>query len=123
MPDPIRVHVKSGVVFSGFTLASIRILAALAAVAGRVTFPVTVTCGCESHAPTDPHTLCKAVDVRTVGLTQPQKSELQMRLMGELGKAFTVLYEPNVIVEGVVKRAEHLHIQPVRGTVYDPTEP
>lgn len=48
---------------------------------------LTITAGSDSHGPTDPHTLGRAFDVRTHGLSDDQKEQLLRAVLLDLQEA------------------------------------
>jgi len=101
--------------------------------AGTLQAPLVITCGCEGHGPTDPHTLGHALDVRTDDLTPAQIRAVYVALVEALGRQFTVLWEvaPGATVPPELAdlayvgpvTAPHLHLQVRKGHTFDPAQP
>jgi hypothetical protein len=110
--------------------AGVRILAALDNLSRVLGLDVTVTCGTDSHPPSDVHTAGEAFDVRVKDWTIPVTLKAVTFLKQVLGERFTVLYEcPEPPKEPALAAiaytnpnatGSHLHIQRKRGTVYPP---
>ncbi len=125
---PFGLLVKDGVRFDRIARAGARILGALDTVARTFGRDLTITCACEGHPPTDPHTLGEAYDVRTHDMLN---EEVKLRI---LSSVMELLCEPGEstfhIAGGIASThfwgwlehpgtdAEHLHIQRRRGTAY-----
>lgn len=113
--------------------AGSRILAAFDKATSVLACDLTVTCGSEGHPPTDPHTLGNAMDLSIHALSTDQIVRLVNFLKTTLGSRFTVLYEvPSLPDDATLKglayvnphaTGPHIHVQPVRGTVYPPVDP
>lgn len=78
------VRVKPGVTFSTIAPAGFRMLQAIECAARRLSLDLTITSACdgEHSGPNDPHHRGEAYDVRTRGLTEPQKDELVATIIG-----------------------------------------
>lgn len=110
--------------------AGFRILAALDGATKVMGQDLWLTCGCEGHPPTDPHTLGEAFDLSVQGLSPARVVKLRDLLLQTLGMRFTVLYEvphtPNdVTLAGIAyvnpdATGPHIHIQRAKGTTYPP---
>jgi hypothetical protein len=109
------------------TPAGIRMVSALDSAAQRFKADIVVTCGREAHPPTDPHSLGKALDVRTLGWPEMRIVSVYNHLQEQLGPDFTVLYEvkvkPNGVRGGIAyvnpdATAEHFHLQVKKGTTF-----
>lgn len=88
------LHVKPGVDLSRLDPGGCRLLAVVAMAPLALGFSLTITCGNEGHGPDDPHTLGKALDIRTRDLTPLQVLLLLQYLDQQLGTdLFTALYE------------------------------
>lgn len=118
------IRFKPGVKIDGLAPSGVRILAALDGAAQTLKRDLTVTCGREGHAVTDPHTQGAALDVRTKDLPEGTIIALVAALKKTLGTDFTVLYETPDRPLGVLAAlafvnpaalAPHLHIQLRRG--------
>jgi hypothetical protein len=113
------------------TPAWARILAACDQAVRLLGRDLTVTCGREGHAQTDPHTRGSAIDVRTRDLPEATILTLYDFLKAQLGTAFTVLYEvkakPNGVLAAIAyvnpdATAQHLHIQVRKKTTFPETD-
>ena len=132
---PPRLYVKPGVSLNGLDPAGCRILAVVSSAPAALGHDLTITCGLDSHGPTDPHTLGAALDLRPVDLTPTQIITLYKYFAQTLGPDFfTTLYEvPHadvptldpLLVDYVYApsnpTAAHLHLQRRIGTVFTPT--
>ncbi len=107
------------------------ILAALQGLSSVIDLPVEITCACEGHLPTDPHTRGEAYDIRTLTWTLAELKLAKSWLRHTLGDAFTVLYEVpswpadaawRDVVDLVNQNATapHLHVQVKKNTSYPP---
>lgn len=114
------------------TPAGARILAAIAHVAMLLKVTLTVTCGREAHGATNPHTLGRALDLRTKDLSVPMVLRVFSLLRDLLGPHFTVLYEtPTKVRAGLEAIAtpnaratgEHIHVQLKKGLIEIPADP
>ena len=86
--------VRPGVTIDRLAIAGATILGAAARQAARVSFDWEVTCVTGGHPPTDPHTRGEAADFSVQPF--PNASALiaaHAALTGDLGSAYTVLYE------------------------------
>ena len=66
------------------TAAVARLLAAIDRVAENSDFDITVTCGSEDHHITDPHTLGRALDLRSHDFTDAEKRDIMRAILWEL---------------------------------------
>jgi hypothetical protein len=64
-----------------------------------------ITCGCEAHPPSDPHSHGYAVDLRTNHLAAPQAQVVFTCLRQQLDPTYTVLFEDP---QGA---NQHIHLQ------------
>ena len=122
--------VKPGVSFDLVAPAGFRILGALERTCRRLQFSLTITCGCEAHPPTDPHTLGEAYDVRTRDFSLDDKRrilrELMLDLVDDANPIDVVLPVGNGLatvqfygqIEDIGGPNEHLHVQRRRSTTY-----
>ena len=110
----LRIAEGHGVEFQTIKPAGFRILSALDMLAARLPYDLFITSGTDgAHSgPTDPHKTGEAYDVRSHGLTEPQKHEVVAVLTQTLGPRFYAFLEapgtPN----------EHFHVQRAKGTIY-----
>ncbi len=120
--------VKPGVSFAVIAPAGFRLLSALDVTARRLQITLTITCGCDSHPPADPHSTGEAYDVRTHGLTNDQKRQLLKSLMDELATDTHDVPLPASgglgtlhfwgWIENLGLATEHLHCQRRTSTTY-----
>lgn len=120
--------VKPGVSFAVIAPAGFRLLSALDTTARRLKLTLTITCGCDSHPPDDPHSTGEAYDVRTHDLSGADKRRLMKALMDEL--MTDTLDTPTPVSGGFGTRqfwgwiehlgtpTEHLHVQRRNFTTY-----
>ena len=99
------------VYFGEFTPAMRRMLQAIWDVNDEHKYGLVITSANDSvHMRNSRHYSNEALDIRTHNLKDPK--EVQTQLKRKLGSRFTVLYEspgtPNA----------HIHIQPIKGSVY-----
>ncbi len=123
------IRVKPGVQFSVIAPAGFRLLAALDTTARRLAVDLTITCGSDSHPPTDPHSTGEAYDVRTHDFTDDQKQAILRELLLELSDG-TPEDAPLAVSDGLGTKGfwgwienpglptEHLHVQRRNRTVY-----
>lgn len=78
------LRLKPSARFDRLEPGGFRILGALDRVVRTLPYDLMVTCGSDSHGPMDPHTLGKACDVRTHGLTGDQKRFVLRAVMLDL---------------------------------------
>ena len=113
--------------------AGFEMLCALVDAASHLGEDLTITCGTDGHAATDPHTLGAAYDV-SVRLFPPTfQQRLILYLRTALGSSFTVLYEcptmptdPGLAAIAYVNPAAtgvHCHLQLKNGMTYPPRPP
>jgi hypothetical protein len=128
------VSIKSDVVkLDPLTSAQVYMLAALADVAVQCATPLEISCAREEHPAEDPHTRGQALDVSVHGFTAPMIQRVYSALRTRLGPAWTVLFETPDPIDGMQEpqllpiatlnraaTARHLHLQPVKGTVWPP---
>lgn len=124
----MTVRVKAGVSFTRIAPAGFRLLAAIEGTARRLQLPLTITCACEGHPATDPHTKGEAYDVRSHTLTAAQQRDVLRDVLLDLGD--DVDDAPIEIGIGVATRRfygqledpgganAHLHFQRRKGTTY-----
>lgn len=124
------VQVKKGVVLHPITPALIRLIGVTDQAVRLLGRDLTITCGREGHAIGDPHTRGEAIDIRTRDLPEGTILTLFNWLKATLGSAWTVLYEVPERPHGVLASicyvnpsasAQHIHVQPRRGTSWPPT--
>ena len=65
-------------------VAGARLLGSIERVVRTWPTDMVVTCGSDSHPPTDPHTHGRAFDLRTHGLTDDQKKTLLTEVLADL---------------------------------------
>lgn len=126
------LRVGQGVKFDHIAPAGFRILAALDGATKVLSADLEITSGTDSHA-AGRHPAGEAYDVSVKGFTVPQVVKVRRFLMQTLGGRFTVLYEtpvrpsdPDLLAIAFVNpdaTGPHLHLQPVKGTVWPPEEP
>lgn len=122
------VRLKPGAKLDGLAAGGFRLLGALDRVARAADFDLTITEGTGAHPPNDPHTLGKACDVRTHGLTEAQKQFVLKAVMLDveegphdapmavsIGWATTKFYGQ---LEHPGQANEHLHFQVRKGVVF-----
>jgi hypothetical protein len=122
------VRVKAGVQFTRIAPAGFRILAALEHAARGLALPLTITCACDGHPASDPHTQGNAYDVRSHGFTAAQKRTVLAEVLLNLSAGEDDA--PIVTGVGLATRGffgqleasdtenEHFHFQKRRGTTY-----
>ena len=122
MPNVVRF--KAGVTLNGLAPAGAEILAAVVGAAHFFKRDITVTCGTDSHPPSDPHTVGAALDVRTSDMPEATIFAFVKWVQKTLGPDFTVLYEVPTKPVGVLAAvayvnhgasAPHCHIQLRKG--------
>ena len=125
------LRVKPGVLFAQIAPAGFRLLGALERAARGVPGDVTITCGTDSHAETDPHTRGEAYDVRTHDLSENDKRYLLREVL--IGVQENVDDAPKDASIGLATRyfygqlehpgeaGEHLHVQIRKGKTWPPT--
>jgi hypothetical protein len=124
-----HVVVKSDVSFARIAPAGFRLLGAIELTARRFGAVLMITCGCEAHPPTDPHSLGEAYDVRTHTLPDEQKVLVLKAILIDAG-GDTPADVPVAAAGGFAtahfwgwiespgQPTEHLHVQRRHGTVY-----
>jgi hypothetical protein len=127
------VRVKPGVVFTTIAPAGFRLLGAIERAARLTGLELTITSACDgAHSgPADPHHRGEAYDVRTRGLTDPQKDGVVLEILrgcadpGDgpprpVDGAARSLVTPAFFgfVEAPGTPNEHIHVQLRRGRVY-----
>lgn len=122
------ITLKPGVQFTRIAPAGMRLLDALKATSRTLGLDFVITCACEDHAATNPHTLGEAYDVRTHDFTAAQKRVILRQMLTALqddpedaieetsGGLATAHFFGQLEYEGAPK--EHLHFQRRKGTVY-----
>lgn len=124
-----RLYVKQDVILDGLDPGGCRILSVVALAPLVLGFDQTITCGREGHGPDDPHTLGKALDLRTRGRSPLEIIQMIAYYQQQLGgDFFTTLFEVPVadrptldpaLLEYVYDKsdpaAQHLHLQVRRG--------
>jgi len=125
------VRVKLGVRFDVIAPAGFRLLEAISRTARWMQHDLEITCACEAHAATDPHSLGEGYDLRTHDLPSDEKQALLRRLMMELSDGSEDL--PMAVgiglatcrfygqIEHLSEPNEHLHVQRRRNTQYEVT--
>lgn len=125
-----RLHVKPGVILDGLAPGGCRILVVVAAAVEALGHDQTITNGIEGHPINDPHTRGDALDVKALELTDDEILAQHKYFVGQLGPAFTVLYEcppDDAPIDEPLKSiaylsdgasAPHFHIQVKKGTTY-----
>lgn len=78
------VWFKAGCETSIIAPSGVRILAAIHATAQLLGHDLVVTCGCDSHPASDPHSKGQAFDVRSHDLTAAQKQSVLETMMAQL---------------------------------------
>lgn len=126
------VRFKDGVRLDPMTPALARLLTAVDMTARMQGVDLTVTCGREFHALTDPHTRGAAIDVRVTNLNADKIVTSYHYLRSLLGDLFTVLFEtPHAWTEDAIQKiafvnaaatAPHFHIQVKKDTIYPPQD-
>lgn len=82
------VRVKDlAVLFARIDPAGFRLLGSIDRVSRSLHCDLTITCGTDSHPPSDPHSLGRAYDVRTHDLTADQKDFLVRGVLLDLQEA------------------------------------
>jgi hypothetical protein len=124
------VRVKPGADCSVIAPAGFRLLGALDRTARRLQVDLTITCGCDAHPPTDPHTLGEAYDVRTHGFDPATTVRILRDVMLDLADDDNPMDAPTEVSGGLATMrffgwlehagapTEHLHFQRRQGTVY-----
>lgn len=87
------VRFKPGVTLNGLGSAGVRILAALDDASQFFKRDITVTCGTDSHPPSDPHSEGAALDIRCSDMPEATVFAFVKWMQKTLGPDFTVLYE------------------------------
>jgi hypothetical protein len=128
------LRLKPGAEFRRLDASGFRILGTLDRIARELPYDLTVTCGSDSHPPSDPHTLGRAVDVRTHDLTDEQKLHVLKAVILDL--SVSGLDAPTELPLDVRNQAtrfffgqlenqgdssEHLHFQQRKGVNYPPS--
>ena len=121
------VRVKPGVLFTTIAPAGFRFLSAIDTTARRLGIDLTITCACEAHPPTDPHTTGEAFDVRSHGLRVDQQRAVLRELVLDLSDDADVPIETSGglatrhffgQLEAAGQPHEHFHIQKRQRTTY-----
>jgi hypothetical protein len=132
---PVRgvVRVKPGVTFTTIAPAGFRLLQAIERAARSTGLDLVITSACDGmhSGPADPHHRGEAYDVRTRGLTEPQKDELVRQIIGgcnDPGEVppFPLATTPRScatarffgFVEAPGTVNEHIHVQLRKGRTY-----
>lgn len=115
------------------TPAQVRMLSACEQAAQLFGRDITITAGRDSHGPTDPHTLGRAVDIRTRDWSEGELVALYDALTDTLGPDFYVQVEvpaaptsaalQGIAVVNVDATGSHIHAQVRRGLPTWPPEP
>ena len=110
------VRYKDGVQFTKISPGGFRIIAALDHIAALGTEDITISSACDgAHSgPADPHHRGEALDVRTHGLADKQKT--LDTLKGILGPAFYAFLEDPGLPN------EHIHCQVKKGSIFPPED-
>jgi|SRR6185369_2670830 len=112
------VRVKDGVKFDRISPAGFKMLAVIQNATYIFDRDLTITCGTDSHPPTDPHSRGEAYDLRTIGMSDQVIKELVAYLKTQLGPLFFVQYEtPGV---NLTATAAHIHMQLAQHADYPP---
>lgn len=123
------VMTKDGVKFDRISPAGFCLLAAIHTAAQRLKRNLVITSGTDSHSASDPHGQGSAYDVSVNDMPEATILAMVTGLRMSLGPLFTVLYETKTPVTGALAMfnyanphatAAHVHLQPVKGTVYPP---
>lgn len=114
--------------FTQFHAGGARIISALTETSQLMQHDLFITCACEGHVATDPHTLGKAYDISVKTLTEGLIFQVFRHLREVLGAKFTVLYESPVKPESEAlseivylnskATGPHIHIQVRKGEEY-----
>lgn len=132
MPRPVVKRKNDTVKLDGLAPAGFLLISACVLAARATSLPLTITCGTEGHAPTDPHTLGEAIDLSVAGLSPSQilviKAALELAISTLTDAPFTVLYETSTKPEDTRlaavayinsgASAPHFHLQRKRNTTY-----
>ena len=118
-------QLKQGVRLDGLQPAGARIFATVDNCARSLNLDQLVTCGTDSHGPSDPHTRGVALDIGVKRFTPSVTVKVYAYLSAALGSLFTVLYEtpelpldPDLQAIATVNpkaSAPHVHIQLKKG--------
>lgn len=87
------VTARASAKFDLIAPAGFQIIGALVLVARQCDVDLTITCGSDSHGPSDPHSTGEAYDVSVQGFAPATIARITEALRETLGGAFTVLYE------------------------------
>lgn len=119
---------KAGCATTIIAPSGVRILSALERCAQVLQQNLVITCGCDSHPPSDPHSRGEAFDVRSHDLTPAQKTSLLSAMMQALseGPQDTITPKDGGYVtqhffgwlEHADQVTEHFHWQQRNGTVF-----
>ena len=117
--------------FARIAPGGFRLLAALDHATQVIGQDLVITAGTNDHT-TGRHPQGEAFDVRVRGLDVPTILRLVQVLKATLGQRFTVLYEvpshpddPQLAAIATINHkasGPHLHLQPVKGSVYPPPD-
>ena len=122
------IRFKLGVELTRMDPAGVRLIGSLDRVARSMPVDLTVTCGCEGHPASDPHTLGRAYDVRTHDLTPDQKDFVLRGMLLDLQESDTDA--PVAVSDGLATTRffgwlehpgeddEHLHVQQRKGVTF-----
>jgi len=125
------VRVKPGVCFTTIAPAGFRLLSAIETTARALGVTLTITCACEAHPPSDPHTHGEAYDLRTHNLSAAMQDAVLRRVLTAC--CDETAEPPDLLLpisgglatrqffgqlERVGQPSEHLHVQLRRGAVY-----
>lgn len=105
----MSLQLKHGVLIYGNQYTNL-ILEVVQTVYRRHEWAVTITSGRDSHA-TGYHPLDRALDVRVKMIPEAQREKVASEIRAELPFFYDVVYEPEVVKEGVVVKGAHFHIE------------
>lgn len=121
------LRVKPGVRFDRIDPAGFRLLAALDNSARACDHDLTITCGTEAHATTDPHSLGRAYDVRSKNLDPAEKDRLVRTVLETVAEPGEALIDTSGglacrqffgWLEHAGEENEHIHFQQRRFTEF-----
>lgn len=119
---------KPPVSFAVIAEAGFRLLSAIEQTARDLGLDLTITCGCEGHAPLDPHTLGAAYDIRSHDLSATDKQKVLSGILKACSENDPDV--PLAVSSGIATRhfwgwiehpgedAEHIHCQRRIGVNY-----